>query len=135
MMSDVREKWKSCLVGKTCWRMNDKKPALVPVNHQSLKGAVNCGAQLRAANRPLLCLLGKARIIEILKVILSRSFAQRGVAFKTRNISKKESEEEKSVVKRKEQSKTRRKAWEQEARKAKKAGKTKRHKKQEKKGN
>ena len=49
--------------------MNGEKRALVPLDHQSLKGAANCGVQLRAANRPLLCLLGKARIIEILKVL------------------------------------------------------------------
>ena len=49
--------------------MNDNKRALVPLNYQSLKGAVNCGVQLHAANRPLLRLLGKARIIEVLKVM------------------------------------------------------------------
>ena len=33
------------------WRiaLNGKKSALVPLSHQSLKGAVNCGVQLRAA--------------------------------------------------------------------------------------
>ena len=58
-----------CLVGKTCWRMNVKKRGLVPLSHQSLKSAVNCGVLLRAANLPLLCLLGKTRIMEILKVM------------------------------------------------------------------
>ena len=49
--------------------MNGKERALVPLSHQSLNGAENCSVQLRAANVFLLCLLGKARIIEILKVM------------------------------------------------------------------
>ena len=54
---------------KSCWRMNSKKRALAPLDHQSLKGAVNYGVQLRAANGPLLCLLRKVRIIQILKIM------------------------------------------------------------------
>ena len=68
----------------------------------------------------------------MVRCILKRSFAERGVAFKTRNRSEKESEEEKSMGKRKEKAKTRHEPWEREARKVKKAGKTKRHKKKEK---
>ena len=49
--------------------MNSKKRALAPLDHQSLKGAVNYGVQLRAANGPLLCLLRKVRIIQILKIM------------------------------------------------------------------
>jgi len=51
--------------------MNGKKCALVHLNHQSLRGTVLCGVQLRAANHPLLCLLGKVRIIGILKVMMT----------------------------------------------------------------
>ena len=47
--------------------------------------------------------------------------------------SKKESEEEKSVGKRKEKAKTRREAWEREAREAKKAGKNEKAQKKRKK--
>ena len=56
MMSDVK-------------REMEIMSCLVPLSHQSLNGAENCSVQLRAANLPLLCLLGKARIIEIFKVM------------------------------------------------------------------
>ena len=65
MMSDVKREMEIM----SCWRMNGKERALVPLSHQSLNGAENCSVQLRAANVFLLCLLGKARIIEILKVM------------------------------------------------------------------
>lgn len=65
MMSDVKREMEIM----SCWRMNGKERALVPLSNHALKGAVNCSVQLRAANLPLLCLLGKARIIEILKVM------------------------------------------------------------------
>ena len=87
--------------------MNGKERALVPLSHQSLNGAENCSVQLRAANVFLLCLLGKARIIEILK--------------DEKQDWKKEKNEEKSVGKRKEKATTRREVWEWEAREAKKA--------------
>ena len=48
MMSDVKREMEIM----SCWQMNGKKRALVPLIHQSLKSAVNCGVQLRAANRP-----------------------------------------------------------------------------------
>ena len=67
MMSDVKREMEIM----SCWRMNGKERALVLLSHQSLNGAENCSEQLRAANLPLLCLLGKARIIEILKVMTS----------------------------------------------------------------
>ena len=69
MMSEVKREMEICLVGKICWRMNGKEHSLVPLSNQSLNGAENCSVQLRAANLPLLWLLGKARIIEILKVM------------------------------------------------------------------
>ena len=65
MMSDVKREMEIM----SCWRMNGKERALVPLSHQSLKGAENCSVQLRTANLPLLWLLGKVRILEILKVM------------------------------------------------------------------
>ena len=65
MMSDVKREMEIM----SCWRMNGKERALVPLSHQSLNGAENCSVQLRAANVFLLCLLGKAKIMEILKVM------------------------------------------------------------------
>ena len=46
MMSDVKREMEIM----SCWRMNGKERALVPLSHQSLNGAENCSVQLRAAN-------------------------------------------------------------------------------------
>ena len=65
MMSDVKWEmeimpWRQDLLAND-WQKACFSPPQSPINER-------CSELRRAANRPLLCLLGKARIIEILKV-------------------------------------------------------------------